>query len=167
MKFFGVVLAIMLASAAAMPKAVSITPAVMRPRSAEKVAAPALESALQIRGGSFVTKELFIQTMSIANMGFGAQFFLVPKMFWEMNFASECTESMQFISRIAGIAILGGNLAFYMGDAEALYPVAMASCLLIAIFGPLRAEMTLPCKAAHKLPCVLLPGLLAMGALAF
>ena len=45
MKFFGV-LAIMLASAAAMPKAVPTTPAVMRPRSAEKVVAPALESAL-------------------------------------------------------------------------------------------------------------------------
>ena len=50
--------------------------------------------------------------------------------------------------------------------AEALYPVAMASSLLISIFGPLRAEMTLPCKAAHKLPCVLLPGLLVMGILA-
>lgn len=42
----------------------------------------------------------------------------------------------------------------------------MASSLLISIFGPLRAEMTLPCKAAHKLPCVLLPGLLVMGILA-
>ena len=27
-------------------------------------------------------------------------------------------------------------------------------------------SQTLPCKAAHKLPCVLLPGLLVMGILA-
>ena len=65
MKFFGV-LAIMLASAAAMPKALPTTPTVMRPRSAEKVAAPALSSALQIRGGGLVTKELFIQTVRVA-----------------------------------------------------------------------------------------------------
>ena len=164
MKFIVSFLALASAAASRLP-ATRAVPA--RPLAPAKVEAPlpSAATALALRGGGAfgVTKELFVKTISIANMGFGLQFFLTPKTFWQLNFDSIATDEMAFISRIAGIAIIGGQLAFMMGDAEQLYPVAMASALLIAIFGPLRAEMTLPCKPAHKLPVVLLPSLLLMG----
>ena len=47
---------------------------------APKAAAP----VLALRGGGIVEKDLFIKTVAIANAGFGLQFFLTPKMVWEM-----------------------------------------------------------------------------------
>ena len=53
-----------------------------------------------------------------------------------------------------------------INSAEALYGTAMVSCFLVCIFGPLRAEMALRCKPAHKVPCVIFAGLPLMGAMA-
>lgn len=83
------------------------------------------------------------------------------------NFNDPNTKEINFVSRIAGISILLGSAACYLGDAEALYPWVMASCALISFFGPFTAEKTFSTKPAHKLPCILLPGLLIMGALAY
>ena len=63
--------------------------------------------------------------------------------------------------------MLSSSAAFLQGDAEKLYPVAMVTMALITWFGPLTAERTFDCRMEHKLPLVLIPSILAMGAAAY
>lgn len=155
-------LALVLASASAS----ALVPA--RPAAPRVVEKKSLDHALALRGGGVVSKANFIKAMSGANALFGLQFFLIPKMFIEMNFDNfDTSEEILFVSRICGISLLGGGAAFLLGDAEKLYRPAMAMLALIAAFGPLKAEMTFDCRMEHKLPCILIPGLLLLGALAY
>jgi len=97
------------------------------------VAKPAIK-ALALRGGGVVPKDTFIKALAISNGVFGAQIAALPKAgFVELFFNNiEASDFLLACLRVTGAAMLGGAAAFYLGDADKLYPAGMAMMLLVS-----------------------------------
>ena len=127
------------------------------------------KKVLDLRGGAMgVTKDTFVKTVGASWSFFGAMFLLVPKVFWEMNFNSPAfTEATEFLARLLGVSISFISYMLWTGDADKLFVPTLVTLTAIAYFGPYTAEKKFDTTVMHKLPVVLMPALLLLGAAAY
>ncbi len=98
--------------------------------------------------------------------GFAAQMFLIPKMFFEMNFDEQYTKMSEFLMRFMGFYLALFNYVNSSVDADKQFMNGMIATVGATVLGPISAELMFKTKPAHKIPCVLLPATVAIGALA-
>ena len=90
----------------------------------------------------------------------------VPKMFFDMNFDESYDKFKEFLMRFVGFYLALFSQVNSGIDTDAQFMNGMIATAGATILGPISAELMFKTKPAHKIPCVLLPATLAVGALA-
>ena len=113
-----------------------------------------------------VSKDTFNTVNKFLGYGFAAQMIFIPKLFFDMNFDETYTKMNEFLMRFMGFYLAFFNHVNSSLDTEKQFINGMIATAVATVLGPVSAELMFKTKPAHKLPCVLLPGTLAVGALA-
>lgn len=105
--------------------------------------------------------------MVIANVPFGLQFLLMPKMFLSMFFDKEFDKFHYFLSRFCGVLILGQSALLKVCPADIAFPVAALTQVAVALVGPLYAQFNLgPKMPIHLFPVIVVNAICALALLA-
>merc|ERR1719375_1302236 len=96
---------------------------------------------------------------------YAAGFILAPAMVIEQNFDAPYDKYHLFISRMAGIAFAFLLYLLNTIDIATALPVALVYACVVAVAGPLYAELKLETKPAHKAALLMIPFIIT-GALA-
>jgi hypothetical protein len=84
----------------------------------------------------------------------------------EVSFVRQVEKSKEFLMRFVGFYLALFSQVNSGIDTDAQFLNGMIATAGATILGPISAELMFKTKPAHKIPCVLLPGTLAVGALA-
>ena len=96
---------------------------------------------------------------------YGLGFVFAPQTVIEQNFDTTYDKYHLFIARISGVALLTLLYTFRKMGAVAAFPIALTYGTIVALIGPLFAELNLETKPAHKAAWLMAP-LIASGLLA-
>ena len=96
---------------------------------------------------------------------YGLGFVFAPQTVIEQNFDTTYDKYHLFIARISGVALLTLLYTFRKMGAVAAFPIALTYATIVALIGPLFAELNLETKPAHKAAWLMAP-LIASGLLA-
>ena len=121
---------------------------------------------MDIRGGGIVSKDTFNTVNKFLGYGFAAQMIFIPKMFFDMNFDETYSKMVEFLMRFMGYYLALFNHVNSSLDTDQQFLNGMLATAGATVLGPISAELMFKTKPAHKLPCILLPATLAVGALA-
>ena len=123
-------------------------------------------AALAVRGGGFLGKTA-PRTIFSGVLGlYGAQMLLAPRFCWEQNFKMVPDKYHNFMARICGCFVFGSVRALNKLSPEESFGVTLPVSILVAVLGPVNAEMNLDTNTAHGAVYVLFPLLLMAHVLA-
>ena len=114
------------------------------------------------------SQETYLLTTVLANVPFGLQFLLIPKMFLTMFFDNRQFDDLHiFLARFMGVLILGQSALLKVCPADIAFPIAAVTQLAVALVGPIYAQMYLkPKMPIHLFPVIVVSSVCVLSLLA-